>query len=88
MPYVHGDIRFIPLVSVVALLIGCLAVAAAIAGRRRIRSRLGDGGLDDAQIRQIETHGWLEVEDPLDWEEIRTAERRFWEETWDEPDGW
>ncbi|HEX7118431.1 MAG TPA: hypothetical protein VF212_06565 [Longimicrobiales bacterium] len=70
----------------VALLTAVLAIAAAIVTHRRIRSRLDRGGLDDAHIRQIETAGWIEVEDPLDLEEIRAAERRFWEESWDEPE--
>ncbi len=69
----------------ITLLIAILAVAA-IVSRRRTRSRMDVGGLGDDQVRRIETVGRIEVEDPLDLEEIRAAEQSFWEETWDEPE--
>ncbi len=72
----------------IAFLMGVLAVAAAVATHRRIRSGTGGRGLDDAQLRQIEETGRLELDAPLDREEIQAEEERFWEETWDEPEEW
>ena len=41
--------------------------------------------LDDDMIARIEQHGAIEVEEPLDLEDIREAEAEFWkEEAWDE----
>jgi hypothetical protein len=43
--------------------------------------------LTDAQIRQMEERGWVDVEEPLDYEEIDDEQARFWEESkWDEPE--
>ena len=43
--------------------------------------------LTDGQIRQLEERGWVDVEEPLDYEEIDDEEARFWEESnWDEPE--
>ncbi len=45
--------------------------------------------MTDDDVRQIEQHGWLvreEEDEPLDLEEIREAEKRFWEPTWDRPE--
>jgi len=69
------------------LLFGGLAVAASVAARRRIREYIeGPDVLDDDMIRRIEEQGAIEVEDPLDLEEVREEEERFWSETWDLPD--
>lgn len=71
-------------VSFIAVPIAILAVAAAIAAHTRIRSRIGTGGLSDEQVREIERSGRIELDEPLDREAIRAAEKRFWEEIWDE----
>ena len=69
------------------VLIGGLAVAASIAARRRIRDYIGRRDtLDDDMIRRIESDGMVEVDDPLDLDEVREEEERFWSETWDLPD--
>jgi hypothetical protein len=63
-----------------------------LAGLMRRRSLVATGrkepaaGLTDAHIRQIETRGSLELEDPLDLNRIKDEEARFWEESWDEPE--
>lgn len=62
-----------------------LVVAAWVAYRRRLtRAR----GLDDRDIRQIEDAGWIDAEEPLDLDEAREEEERFWNEDWDEPEPW
>jgi hypothetical protein len=75
------------------LLIGALAALAALGCARhllRVRAvRRGADALTDDAIRAIETGGRIEVEDPLDPEEIREEEERFWqEERWDESEEW
>jgi hypothetical protein len=66
------------------------ALLAAVAGllyRARLRAYRRGSSLSDDHIRSIETHGRVEVDEPLDLDEIRREERRFLEETaWDEPD--
>jgi hypothetical protein len=65
-----------------------LAIAAGLLYRTRLDAAVREepGTLDDDLIRQIEEHGWIDVEEPLDMEDIREQEQRFWEESWDEPD--
>jgi hypothetical protein len=65
-----------------------LAIAAGLLYRNRLEEtrRLDPGVLDDDLIRQIERKGYIELEEPLDLEDIRKQEERFWEESWDEPD--
>ena len=46
--------------------------------RRRVSRRVGRVG--DDELRAILEHGRIEVEEPLDLEEIREEEKRFWEE--------
>jgi hypothetical protein len=72
------------------LLVGILALAASLAYRSRLKSVIGSGepALSDDMIRQIEARGVVEVDDPLDLDEIQEEEVRFWEEPWDEPDEW
>ena len=69
---------------------GLLAVVAALAYlRRRAASRPGARALTDEAIRQIENHGVVEVDEPLDLRDVDAEERRFWdEETWDESEEW
>lgn len=69
--------------SVLAL----LAVSAALLYRRRLHRTTV--ALDDSMIRAIETHGTIDVDEPLDLEAIREEEERFLEEErWDEADEW
>jgi hypothetical protein len=71
----------------VGLLCGILLVGAAIRLRHRIVGRRSlRRGLSEEMIRQIETHGRIEMDEPLDREHIAREEERFWEETWDEPE--
>jgi len=71
---------------------GALAVLALAAGatarRRAQRARHEGSGITDDDVRQIEQRGWLarEADEPLDLDEIREAEERFWEPTWDRPE--
>ena len=68
-------------------LLALLGAAAAIVMRRRIRDYVGGADvLDDDMIRRIEQEGVVEVEEPLDLDEVREEEERFWSETWDIPD--
>lgn len=73
--------------------LGVLAAAAAglALGRRRRRLRPRQTGwLTDAMVREIIAGGRLEgegvPEPPLDLDEIRREEDRFWGETWDAPE--
>ncbi len=74
-----------------AFLVG-LMVAQGIQLRVRIRRRLRTPRplVDDAAVRSILERGVLVTEDdePLDYDEIDEEERRFWSESWDEPDEW
>ena len=59
-----------------------------------LRSRLSSGIvrrspiIDDEAIEQILATGQLTVEDPLNLDEIEEEEKRFWSESWDEPEEW
>jgi hypothetical protein len=74
-----------------AFLVG-LMVAQGIQLRVRIRRRLRPRRpvVDDDAVRSILERGVLVTEDdePLDYDEIDEEERRFWSESWDEPDEW
>ena len=65
-----------------------LAIGAGLAIRWRVLQRTGRWGseLTDEDVRTIEEFGSLSVEEdePLDLEQVREAEERFWMETWDE----
>ncbi len=70
-----------------------LLLAAGILLRIRLRKRLGTGRkpeVDDDAVRRILETGALDdgVPEPLDLDEIEEEERRFWSETWDEPEEW
>lgn len=68
-------------------LLALLGAAAAIVTRRRIRDYVGGSTtLDDDMIRRIEQDGAIEVDEPLDLDEVREEEERFWSESWDIPD--
>lgn len=69
---------------------GLLLVVAGIMARRRVRRARPDRTLElsDDMIRRIEEMGrlHLDIEEPLDLEDIRAREDEFWSETWDEPE--
>jgi len=67
------------------LVFGILLVLGALRIRHRLIGRRSTGLTDD-MIREIETRGEVEMEEPLDRERIAREEERFWEETWDEPE--
>jgi hypothetical protein len=72
------------------LLFGVFALVAGLLYRSRLNRAIGtaDPALSDDMVRQIEESGWVEVDEPLDLDEIQQEEARFWEEPWDEPDEW
>jgi hypothetical protein len=73
------------------IFLAALAILAGLVYRRRLRrvSVSESTHLNDDMIRQIETNGWVEVDEPLDLDTIRDEESRFLEEeTWDEADEW
>lgn len=74
--------------EIIGGLFGTLALAAAFVYWRRLRREVGSGTLTDEQLRRIEEEGALELDEPLDHEEISEAEERFWAESWDEPEEW
>lgn len=72
------------------LLLGILALAGGLYYRSRLTDVAARGGptLSDDMLRQIEESGYIELDEPLDLEDIQEEEARFWEEPWDEPDEW
>ncbi len=70
---------------------GALTAMAAYAVTRRLLAARAERRprLTDEAIREIERHGRLERQEPLDLREIDSEERRFWqEEEWDESEEW
>ena len=64
-----------------------LTLLAGLAIRWRFLRRTGRLGslLSDDDIERIVATGTLKLDDdPLDLDEVREAEERFWSETWDE----
>ena len=54
---------------------------------RRLRELRTPRTLTDDMVRQIEESGHIDVDEPLDLEEIQDEEARFWEEQpWEETD--
>ncbi len=77
-------------VTVFWFLLALLVLAAGLAVRVRLLRRRARrrAGLDDSDIRRIERTGALRTdeEEPLDQDLIDEEERRFWEQSWDEPE--
>ncbi len=71
--------------TILLSVLSVLVVAAWIGYRRRLHR---SGQLDDADIRQIENAGWIDADEPLDMDEAREEEERFWNEDWEEPEPW
>ena len=69
-----------------------LVIAAAILWRLRLKRRLEvrDPRVDDDAVRAILETGMLrdDTPEPLDLDDIEEEERRFWSESWDEPEEW
>jgi hypothetical protein len=69
-----------------------LALAAAVRFRRRLRSHVDRSPkLDDDDVRDIIAFGHFvsNEDEPLDLDQVREEERRFWEEAeWDEAEEW
>lgn len=76
--------------AIVMLGLALLAVAGGLAIRFELwgLKRRDDPELTEEMIRRIEEEGRVETDErePLDYDEIRDEEDRFWSETWDEPD--
>lgn len=74
---------------------GFLLAVAALAGGLLYRARLVRGfgaprvPITDDMVKQIETDGWVEMDEPLDIEHIKEEEARFWDDQpWEDPDEW
>ena len=82
------------MLSTFFLLMAVVVILGAVLVRSRVQARLehNDPMTDDPVLREIlsESDAWPEDEDtdPLDEEEIREAEDRFWEQEWDRPEDW
>lgn len=74
--------------GVSAVLLAVLAIAGGVLYRNRVRDYVGRRRdvVDDDMIRRIESQGTVDVEDPIDMDEVRREEERFWSETWDRPE--
>ncbi len=81
------------MLSTVFFLMAVVVILGALLVRSRVRRRLEgrDPMTDDPVLRDILARsdaGPEEEGDPLDEEEIREAEDRFWEQEWDQPEDW
>ena len=69
-----------------------LALAAGISLRVRLGEELASPRpvVDDEAVRSILETGTLvtPTDEPLEMDEIEEEERRFWSESWDEPEEW
>lgn len=72
---------------------GILLTGLALIGGLMLRARLGrvvrgeEPVLTDDMLRQIEADGYIELDEPLDMEQIRDEEARFLDEyRWEESD--
>jgi len=74
-----------------SFLVGLMA-ASAVLLRVRLREQVASRRprVDDDAVRAILERGVLvtDEDEPLDLDEIDEEERRFWSESWDEPDEW
>jgi len=81
------------MLSTVFFLMAVVVILGALLVRSRVHRRLEgrDPMTDDPVLRDILAQsdtGPEEEGDPLDEEEIREAEDRFWEQEWDQPGDW
>lgn len=73
----------------IAAILAILALISGLAWRARGQraSALFAQSLTDDMVRQIEEAGYVDLDEPLDLEEIQEEEERFWEEApWEDPD--
>lgn len=73
----------------VATSVGMLALIGVLYGARWLRRvpDLSAPALTDDMVRQIEESGFVELDEPLDLEQIQDEETRFWNEaSWEEPE--
>lgn len=72
-----------------ALMITLLVVFGWMRTRGRIARSHKVPRIDDEALRQIVEEGRLSTEEPLDLEQARAEEERFWrDEAWDEAEEW
>jgi hypothetical protein len=74
-----------------SILLGMLALVAGLLYRARLTSVTGAqrAPLSDDLIRQIEESGYVELDEPLDHEQIQEEEARFWDDApWEETEDW
>ena len=73
--------------AIISAFMGILALGACLAYRARW-PRFTDTvepSISDDMVRQIEEAGWIDIDEPLDIEQIQDEEARFWEEApWEE----
>lgn len=72
-----------------AILLGIVALTGGLLyhARRQRASVLFAQTLTDDMVRQIEEAGYIDVDEPLDIQEIQEEEERFWEEApWEDPE--
>ena len=69
-----------------------LALAAGVSLRTRLRERIDAPrpGIDDEAVEEILQSGTIVTseDEPLDLGDIDEEERKFWSESWNEPDEW
>jgi hypothetical protein len=77
------------------VVIGLTLALFALAGGLLYRARwyrmpgLTESVLTDDMVKHIEEHGSIDIDEPLDLEQIQEEESRFWEEQpWDEAEEW
>lgn len=77
------------MVTTLFLILAGIVIVGGLAATRRIRDTV-DGDVpvvtDEVMRRILEEGGSGDEEEPLDEDEIREAEDRFWDEEWDRPD--
>lgn len=73
---------------VFAVILGLILIVAGLVTRRRLSTYIEEPArLTDAQIRQLEIRGYVDVDEPMDLSDIQDEETRFWEESpWEDPD--
>lgn len=73
------------------LILGVLALIGGLLYRGRLTRvvRSTDPVLTDDLVREIEATGRLDVDEPLDLEQIQEEEARFWEQhPWEDSEEW
>lgn len=72
-----------------ALMVALLVVVGWARRKGRVPRSQSVPRIDDEALRQIVEQGRLSAEEPLDLEQARTEEEKFWrDEAWDEAEEW